>query len=103
MRYLGNNLFNVVWNVKANISVVKPLPFLLDDGYFILNCDGVVGADLRAEAVFKRGNNPAATSIVFRVGAGNKEDIQRQPDPVAFYLDVCFFQQIEQPYLQPFR
>ena len=56
----------------------------------------IVGADLHVEAVFERRNDPAAAGVVFRVGAGDDDDVERQANLVAFDLDVFFFHQVEQ-------
>ncbi len=61
----------------------------------------VVGADLRAEPVLERGDDPAAVRVVLRVGAGHEEQVERQPQHVAADLDVAFLEHVEQRHLDP--
>ena len=61
----------------------------------------VVGADLRAEPVLERGDDPAAVGVVLRVGGGDQEHVQRQPQRVAADLDVALLQHVEQGHLDP--
>ena len=61
-----------------------------------------MGADLHVEAVFERGDDPAATGVVLGVGAGDNDDIKRQPDLEPFDLHVFLFHQIEQSDLDLF-
>ena len=48
----------------------------------------VVGADLRAEPVLQRGDDPAPVGVVLRVGAGHQQQVQRQPQRVAADLPM---------------
>ena len=96
MGYLSNDFFNIVWNGKTDFPVPKLLPFLFDNSYFVLNRNRVMGSYLRAEPVFEGGDYSPTIGIVFRVGAGNKHDIQGQPNSIALYLDICLFHQVEQ-------
>ncbi len=57
---------------------------------------GVVGADLRADAVLERRDDLAARRVVLRIGAEDQHDIERQPHGVAFDLDVAFLKDIEE-------
>ena len=56
----------------------------------------VVGADLRAEAVLQRGDDPTAVGVVLGVGRGHQHDVERQPHPVAADLHVALLQHVEQ-------
>ena len=62
----------------------------------------IVGADLHVEAVLERRDDAAAAGVVFRVGAGDDDDVERQADLVAFDLDVFLFHQVEQTDLHLF-
>src|SRR5262245_58859183 len=55
-----------------------------------------MGTDLHVKAILQRGNGPAATGIVFRVGAGDDDDVERQADLEPFDLNVFFLHQIKQ-------
>ena len=59
----------------------------------------VVGAHLGAEAVLERGDDAAAVRVVLGVGAGDQQQVQRQPHPVAADLDVALLQHVEQRHL----
>ena len=61
----------------------------------------VVGADLGAEAVLERGDDPAAVGVVLGVGAGHQQQVQRQPQLVAADLDVALLEHVEQRDLDP--
>ena len=61
----------------------------------------VVGADLGAEAVLQRGDDPAAVGVVLGVGRGHQHDVERQAHPVAADLDVALLQHVEQADLDP--
>jgi hypothetical protein len=62
-----------------------------------------VGADLGAEPVLERGDDPATVRVVLRVGRGHHQDVQRQPQDVAADLDVPFLHHVEQRHLDPLR
>ena len=55
-----------------------------------------MGADLGAEPVLERGDDPAAVGVVLRVGAGHQQQVERQPQLVAADLDVALLQHVEQ-------
>ena len=59
-------------------------------------------AHLGSEAVFERSDDASPVGIVLRIGAGDQEDIQGQPDAVAPDLDILFFHQVEKTDLNPF-
>ena len=61
----------------------------------------VVGPDLGAEPVLQRGDDPAAVGVVLRVGGGDQDHVQRQPQRVAADLDVALLQHVEQRDLDP--
>ena len=60
-----------------------------------------MGADLGAEPVLERRDDPAAVGVVLGVGAGDEQQVQRQPQLVAAHLDVALLQHVEQRDLDP--
>ena len=60
-----------------------------------------MGADLGAEAVLERGDDAAAVGVVLGVGAGDEQQVQRQPQHVAADLDVALLEHVEQRDLDP--
>ena len=56
----------------------------------------VVRADLGAEAVLERRDDPAAVRVVLRVRRRDEHHVERQPDLVAADLDVALFEHVEQ-------
>src|SRR6266576_361148 len=77
-------------------AVIGRSSFLFHDFALVIDLLGIVRADLHVEAVLERRADPSATGVVFRVGAGDNHDVERQADFVAFDLYVFFFHQIEQ-------
>ena len=67
----------------------------------VLEQVGVVGADLGAEAVLERSDDPAAVGVVLGVRAGHQQHVERQPQVVAADLDVALLQHVEQRHLDP--
>jgi hypothetical protein len=45
----------------------------------VVELERVVGADLGAEPVLERGDDPAAVGVVLGVGAGDQQQVERQP------------------------
>ena len=68
---------------------------LADDAHLGIEFARVVGADLGAETVLERGDDPAAVGVVLRVGTGHHEDVQWQPQGVAAHLDVPLLHDVE--------
>ena len=58
-------------------------------------------ADLRAEAVLERRDDPTAVRVVLRVGRREQHEVERQVDLVAAHLDVALLQHVEQAHLDP--
>ena len=77
------------------------LRLLPDQLQLVGEVERVVGADLGAEPVLERGDDPAAVGVVLRVGAGHQQQVQRQPQLVAAHLDVALLQHVEQRDLDP--
>ena len=61
----------------------------------------IVRADLGAEAVLQRRDDPAPVGVVLGVGRGHQDDVERKADPVAADLDITFLEDVEQPDLDP--
>ena len=61
----------------------------------------VVGADLGAEPVLERRDDPAPVGVVLRVGAGHEDQVERQPQRVAADADVALLEHVEQRHLDP--
>ena len=55
-----------------------------------------MGADLRAEAVLQRRDDPAAVRVVLRVGRREEDQVEREADLVAAHLDVALLEHVEQ-------
>ena len=77
------------------------LGLLAEQCDLLVQLDQIVGADLRAEPVLQRRDDPTAVGVVLRVCRGDQEHIQRQPQRVTADLDVPLFQHIEQRDLDP--
>src|SRR3954468_18520988 len=100
----GDDLHQVLGNDRAVQLRVPPgdQRLLVQQPDLVGQLDRVVGAHLGAEAVLQRGDDPTAVGVVLGVGAGDQEQVQRQPDPVAADLDVALLQHVEQRDLDPF-
>ncbi len=61
-----------------------------------VDVERVVGADLGAEAVLERGDDPAPVGVVLGVGRGDQHDVEGQADLVAPDLDVALLEHVEQ-------
>ena len=55
-----------------------------------------MGADLRAEPVLERGDDPAAVGVVLRVGRREEDEVEREADLVAAHLDVALLEHVEE-------
>jgi hypothetical protein len=55
-----------------------------------------VGADLGAEAVLERRDDPAAVGVVLGVRGRDEQQVERQAQRVAADLDVALLQHVEQ-------
>ena len=67
-----------------------------DQGELVVELERVVRADLGAEPVLERGDDPAAVGVVLGVRAGDEQQVERQPQLVAADLDVALLQHVEQ-------
>src|SRR5579884_170271 len=77
----------------------KGCAFGLHDLHFVFYRARIVRANLGADAVFERRDNAAAIGVVFRVGAGDHIDIQRQANLVAANLHIALFHDVQQAHL----
>ena len=77
----------------------RELRLLADDADLGVQLQRVVGADLRAEAVLQRGDDPPAVGVVLGVGAGDDHHVERQPQRVAAHLDVALLHHVEHRHL----
>ena len=100
----GDDLEQVVGHDRRRVGAVD-VPdqrrLLRDQRQLVGEVERVVGAHLGAEAVLERGDDPAAVGVVLRVGAGDQQQVQRQPQLVAAHLDVALLQHVEQRDLDP--
>ena len=91
----GQDLDEVVRHVGDEVRLLP------DHRDLVLELGRVVGADLGAEAVLERGDDPAAVGVVLGVGAGDHEHVERQPQHVAADLDVALLHHVEHRDLDP--
>ncbi len=77
------------------------LGLLADHRHLVVELDRVVRADLGAEAVLERGDDPTAVGVVLRVRARHDERVQRQSQHVAADLDVALLHHVEHRDLDP--
>ena len=63
--------------------------------YLGVDLERVVGADLDAEAILERRDDPSAVGVVLGVGRGDEHHVERQPDLVAADLDVALLEHVE--------
>ena len=61
-----------------------------------------MGANLGAEAILQRGDDPPAVGVVLRVGAGHHEHIEREAEHVAADLDIALLHHVEHRDLDAF-
>ena len=72
---------------------------LRDDADLGFEFQRVVRADLGAEPVLQRGDDAPAVGVVLRVGAGDDDHVERQPQCVAAHLDVALLHHVEHRHL----
>src|SRR6185437_7549733 len=60
---------------------------------------GVMGDDLRSDAILERSDDLAAGRVVLGVGGEHERHVQVQADGVAFHLDVPLLHDVEQAHL----
>ena len=85
---------------NVELQAITPLPsFLGGDGDAFIDSGGIVGANLRADAVFERGDDLAASGVVLRIGSEDQRHVEGQAHGVAFNLHVAFLHDVEQAHL----
>src|SRR5579859_271720 len=86
VRKFGNDLLHVL-GITGFYAIGDELgAFGFHDGDFGFYFARIVRANLRAAAIFERGDDASAIGVVFRVGAGDDIHIQRQAHLVAANL-----------------
>src|ERR1035437_3562435 len=98
----GYGILNKPGNIDFDLIVFETPPFGFHDGYFFSDSLRIMRSHLGSEAVFQRGDNASPVGIVLRIGTGDHEDIQGQPDPVAPDLNITLLHQVEEADLNPF-
>src|ERR1700753_1302584 len=89
----GDPLDQVVGHLRAQMRLLANHPYLR------VELQRIVRADLGAEPVLERGDDPAAVGVVLGVGAGEDEHVQWQPQSVAANLNVALLHHIEHRHL----
>ena len=92
-RESGQHGQQVVGHLRAQVGLLG------DHADLGVELQWVVRADLGAEAVLERGDDPATVRVVLRVGAGDHQHVQRQPQGVAAHLDVALLHHVEHGHL----
>ena len=98
----GGDLCHEVGHLHRYAVGFKGAAFLFHDVHLYGGCGRVVRADLRAEAVFERGDDAASVGVILRVGRCHQQHIYGQADAIAAYLNIPLFQHIQQPHLNSF-
>ncbi len=93
----GDHLHQVVGELRSRPDV----SFLPDQGELVGQAQRVVSADLGAEPVLERRDDPSAVGVVLRVRAGHEQQVERQPERVAADADVALLQHVQQRDLDP--
>ena len=104
------------WLISATISVMNSgtctrrarrassgARLLLDDVHLDVDVERVVGADLGAEAVLERRDDPAPVRVVLGVRRRDQHEVERQADLVAADLDVALLEHVQQADLDALR
>ena len=92
----GDDLRHVGRHPHDHAVGVEGVRLLVDDGGLDLGVGRVVGADLAAEAVLERRDDPTPVRVVLGVGRADEQQVERQADLVAPHLDVALLQHVEQ-------
>ena len=97
----GDDFLHPARHVDAVVAHVQRRGFLLHDVDFVVDGVRIVGADLRPVAILQRRDDAAAIGVVLWIRGGDQEDVQRHAHLVAANLHVAFFEDVEQPHLDP--
>jgi hypothetical protein len=92
----GHDLGHVVGDVDLDPWCLERTGLLLGDLDLDVDVEGVVGADLGAEAVLQRGDEPATVGVVLGVGRGEEHHVEGEADLVAPDLHVALLEHVEQ-------
>ena len=74
----------------------------LHDLHLFADAQRIVRAHLRPESVFERSDDAATRRVVLGVGAGDDEQVERQPDSITSDLHVLLFHDVEEADLDAF-
>src|SRR2546426_2443377 len=97
VRELGDDLLHVGRRDELEPGRRERCELGFHDRDLVFEPTRVVRADLGAEAVLERRDDPAPIGIVLGVGARDHVHVDRQADLVAADLDVPLFHDVEQP------
>jgi len=70
--------------------------FLRRDGHSFFEADGIMGANLGADAVFQRRDDFSARGVILGIGGENEENIERKAQGIALNLNVAFLHDVEE-------
>jgi hypothetical protein len=82
--------------VDRHLADGRRTRFLANDLDLGRNVERVVRSDLTTEAVLQGGDDAAAVGVVLRIGGGNEQHVEGQPDLVAAYLLVALLEHVEE-------
>ena len=89
----GHHLDQMVGHLGVQVRLLEDHPHLG------VEFQRVVRPDLGAEPVFERGDDATPVGVVLGVGAGDHQDVQRQPQGVAAHLNVALLHHVEHRHL----
>ena len=90
------DLAEIVRNLRSWCEPRSRPGFLRGDGDAFFEGLRIVGADLRADAVFERSDDFAARGVVLGVGAEDESDIEVEAHGIALNLHVAFLHDVEE-------
>src|SRR5205807_1954850 len=90
-----DHLLNISGQVHGMAVAARP-SFLRGDGDAFIDSRGIVGANLRANAVFERGDDFSASRVVFGIRAEDDSDVEWQTNRISLNLHIAFLHDVEQ-------
>jgi len=96
--HLLHDLANVGGDFDGRCAAFLPR-LLRRDGDALLECFGVMRANLGADAVFERRHDLAARRVVLGVGAEDQGHVERQANRIALNLYVALLHDVEERHL----
>ncbi len=93
--YALDHFLHIVREMQGVTVAARP-GFLRCDRDTFFDRRWIMRADLRSDAVFQRGNDFSARRVVFRVGAENQREVERQTNRISLNLHVTFLHDVEQ-------